>query len=315
MGNLIGLDLGGTKCLGLLVGPQGSVIGSRRASVADLGGWGAVESVLMQLIELSPSVDAVGLGMPGLVDAGGIFRRGANMTSLVDFDARTGLTSLIDVPVHVSNDASAAAFGEFVARRDLAQEPGLKDLNLVMVTFGTGIGGGVVLNGSPYFGAHGFAGEFGHMVIEESGPACVCGMSGCWEVFASGSALKRLAEGAAGRYPDGFLSTKRRAGEVLAGELVVLGANAAEPDCLEVIREHARYTSAGIGPLISMFDPHIVAIGGGLIEAGEVWLGEVRALLPSFIQPGWPQVEVAAARLGESAGAFGAAMLARDYGR
>ena len=183
-----------------------------------------------------------------------------------------------------------------------------------MLTLGTGIGGGLVVDGQLVVGAHGFAGEVGHMVVDPSGPPCPCGQRGCWERFASGSGLGRLGREAAqaGRAP----SLVELAGgdpEAVRGEHVTRAAAAGRPDALAVMESFAWWLGLGLANLVNLLDPEVVVVGGGLVEAGECLLGPTRRALSRLVQAGHlrPEVPVLPARLGERAGAVGAALLAR----
>jgi glucokinase len=166
-----------------------------------------------------------------------------------------------------------------------------------MVTIGTGIGGGIVLGGELYRGAHGMAGEIGHTVVQLDGEPCQCGQNGCWERYASGTALGRIARDA------GFKG----------GEDVVARAANGDAAALDVLNTFARWMAIGLAGLVNVLDPEVVVLGGGLVEAGELLLAPLRDWLSRLIEGGEhrPPVPLLPATLGERAGAIGAALLAR----
>jgi glucokinase len=185
----------------------------------------------------------------------------------------------------------------------------------VVITLGTGIGGGLIVDGALVRGAHGFAGEPGHMVIDPNGPPCPCGQRGCWEQFASGHGLARLARSAAlgGR----LAAAVEQAGgdpELVRGEHVTAAARAGDADALAVLDELADWIAVGLANLVNIFDPELVVIGGGLVDAADLLLPRAEALVHQRVLAGArrPLVPVVPALLGERAGAIGVALLAGD---
>jgi glucokinase len=181
-----------------------------------------------------------------------------------------------------------------------------------MVTLGTGIGGGFVQGGRLVTGAHGFAGELGHMVIEQHGPVCPCGRRGCWERYASGAGLARLAREAAraGRIPV-VVALAGHDVEAVRGEHVTRAALEGDEGAREVLAELGGWVANGLANVIAALDPEIVVIGGGLVEAGELVVGPAREALAGLLLGAEhrPPVPLVAAALGPRAGAMGAALL------
>jgi glucokinase len=315
VGAVVGVDVGGTKLLAVRLDPDGGVTADHfQASPKD--GPGVVEEVAAAARRLSDHAQAgaVGVGVPGLVDRTGLVRFAPNLpglagTSLLEAlcDALPGWT------VWVGNDATAACWAEC----DRGAARGHDEV--LMVTLGTGIGGGHLMDGRLIGGAHGFAGEIGHMVVDPYGPPCPCGKKGCWERFASGNGLGRLAREAAqaGR----LQAVVRLAGgdsEAVRGEHVTLAALDGEPEALEVMASYAWWLALGLANLANALDPSVIVLGGGLIEAERVVMGPVRRAFSDLAEaPGVRQVEIVAAQFGERAGAVGAALLAawREAGR
>ena len=287
-----GLDLGGTKCLGI-AWRGGEVVAQHRAETDTAGPGDVIEllaDVAGHLQRTAGAPRAVGVGAPGLVSEEGRLARAPNLPGVQDLLLRDRLTRTLKVPVVVENDAAAAAWGEFAAGAATEAR------SMLAVTLGTGVGGGIVLDGQLVRGAHGFAAEIGHMTVRDGGRPCVCGKRGCWEAYASGSALGRLA--------------RERMG--LSGEAATAAAVRGDAEALVLLMEYAGEVALGLGSLIEILDPEMVVIGGGLVEVGDVLLAPVRSALPSLVYS-WEHREptpVVAAQLGERAGAIGAALLA-----
>ena len=253
---------------------------------------------------------AVGVGVPGLVDIDGVLRFAPNLAGVVDLDVRAALrVRFPGVPVTVDNDATCAGWAEGQVGAARGADHAL------LVTLGTGIGGGIIAAGRVLRGAHGFAGEVGHMVVDPAGPPCPCGQRGCWERFASGSGLARLAREAVTARPFGaMVDLAGGDAEGVRGEHVSQAAAAGDPDALAVMKLFAGWVALGLANLANIFEPHMFVLGGGLVEAGEVLLGPVREAFAELVLAGAhrPAVAIEAAALGEHAGAVGAALLAGE---
>ena len=302
-GAAIGVDVGGTKLLAVAVDASGGVLDEVRLPTP-VGGDGIVEAIA----ELGIDAPVLGLGVAGLVDRGGVLRIGPNLPGFTSYPFRDRLHERLGIAVTVDNDATTATWGEL----RVGAAAGTADA--LLVALGTGIGAGFVCGGVLQRGANGFAGEAGHMVVDPNGPACPCGKRGCWERFASGSGLGRLARNAAeaGRAPrHGRAGRRRRVG---AGRARHAAAGTGDADALAVLREFGWWVALGVANLVNVLDPEVVVIGGGLAEMGDLLLDPVReryadlVLAPAFR----PAVPIVAAALGERAGAVGAALLAAD---
>ena len=206
----------------------------------------------------------------------------------------------------VLNDATAACWAE----HSVGAARGFDDV--LMVTLGTGIGGGMVAGGRLLDGTHGFAGEIGHIVIDPHGPPCPCGKRGCWERFASGDGLGRLArEAALAGKLDCAVKAAGGDPEAVRGEHVTEAALDGYPEALAVIKEFAWWLAVGLANLCNVLDPSVIVLGGGLIEAQEAVIGPLRDAFADLVEaPSARRVQVVPARLGEKAGAVGAALLA-----
>jgi glucokinase len=183
-----------------------------------------------------------------------------------------------------------------------------------LVTLGTGIGGGVVTDGRLQRGHNGFAGEPGHMVVDPDGPPCPCGRRGCWERFASGSGLGRLAREAAESGRGRRLVELAGHAEAVRGEHVSAAAREGDPEALEVFRQLGWWAALGIANLVNLLDPEIVVVGGGLIEAGDIVLTPIRTAFGELVLAAEhrPEVPIVPAELGGDAGAIGAALIGFD---
>ena len=302
----VGVDLGGTKCLAVAL-EAGNVVDERRVPTP-VGETALLDALAGVATAVAGATDVVGvgIGVPGLVDRGGVLRFAPNLPGVVDLDIKAELERRLGGPVRVDNDATCAAWGE----RQVGAAQGYDDV--ILVTLGTGIGGGIVAGGALLRGANGFAGEIGHMVVDPDGPDCPCGQRGCWERFASGGGLGRLGQRAA---------AEGRAGHVLAlaggdpalvrGEHVTAAAAEGDVEAHAVLADLAWWVALGLANLANAFDPQAFVLGGGLVEAGDVLLGPVRTAFADLLTGASyrPEIAIVPATLGEHAGAIGAACL------
>jgi glucokinase len=319
-GLVAGLDLGGTKILGRVVDPRtpGEAIASVRidtprggAAILDALADAVAQLRAADAVAAAGDVAAVGIGAAGLVDLRGVLRFAPNLPSVVDLDIGPALRERFDLPVVVDNDANCATVAEH--RLGAAVEA----RSATLVTLGTGIGAGLIVDGELQRGAAGFAGEPGHMVVDPTGPPCPCGRRGCWERFASGSGLGRLARDAAqaGR-ADRVVTLAGGDPDDVRGEHVTAAVAEGDPDALVVLRDFAWWVALGIANLVNVLDPEVVVIGGGLVAAGDALIGPTRAAYAGLVlaHDHRPPVRIVAAELGPEAGAIGAALLAGDLG-
>jgi len=286
-----GIDVGGTKCLGVVIASDRDVTSEhniiRQVRYPTPHADELVDTLATLAHELG-EVETIGVGVPGLITLDGVMRASPNIPGSVDVAVGPELSERLGRRVWVDNDGNLAALAEwrFGAGR------GAK--NMWMVTLGTGIGGGHVLNGVVQRGVNGFAGEVGHIVVNPDGPRCGCGRKGCWEVYASGRGLKMLA-----------------AGE--PGESVISRARTGDADALTVLEAWARWVAIGLSNLTNVSDPDVIVIGGGVSEAADIVMPLVQRwfveTLYSPEQRAHPHLRVA--QLGEHAGAIGAALLPR----
>ncbi|HLY83308.1 MAG TPA: ROK family protein [Acidimicrobiales bacterium] len=306
----VGVDIGGTKVLAVLLGAGDDVLAEAEVPTPRTGEemLDAVAAVVTRLSGGDRGT-AVGVGAPGLVDRDGVLRFAPNLPGIVGLAVRDGLAARIAGPrLLVGNDASCAGWAEWVL--GAAQGAG----TAVMVTLGTGIGGGIVTNGAVFEGEHGFAGEIGHMVVEPNGPRCPCGKKGCWERFASGSGLGRLArEAAEAGHARRVVELAGGDPDAVRGEHVTRAAAEGDAEAREVMASFAWWLALGLANLANILDPDCFVLGGGLIRAGTVLIEPTRAAFAELVEAveHRPHIPIRPARLGERAGAIGAGLLAR----
>jgi glucokinase len=309
----IGVDLGGTKLLagavdrglGVHHRAQRTVTGLDQRALLDV----AVDAVTEARESAGAEVAAVGFGIPCLIDRRtGTALIGIN-TPLADIAFADVMTERLGLPVFVDNDGNAAAIAEHRAGAARGAS------EAVVLTIGTGIGGGLILDGQPYRGAFGAAGELGHIVIDFNGPKCQgnCPNHGCVEAFASGTALAREARRLAAERPESGLARAQRAGRELAGPLVTELAHDGDRAAIEAIELIGSRLGVAVSSLVNIFNPQVVVIGGGVIAAGELLMAPVRAVVAERTLPAVRQgLRIVAARFGVEAGMIGAAALAFD---
>ena len=312
MGLTVGIDVGGTKIAGGVVDEQGHILATaRRESPAT--DTDAIEHAIEELVaELRSDheVVAVGVGAAGFVDSKRSTVLFAPNLAWRDEPLRADLEKRIDLPVVIENDANAAAWGEFTfgAGEDVQ--------DTLLVTVGTGVGGGIVLNGQLHRGAFGVAAEIGHMRVVPDGRICGCGNRGCWEQYASGTALVRDTKEQAAQGSLIARGLLDRAGGVvddISGPLITEAAREGDSFAREQLASLGRWLGEGIASLTAVLDPAVVVIGGGVSEAGDLLLDPVRAHFKANLTGRHyrPELEVRAALLGNKAGMIGAADLAR----
>jgi len=303
----VGIDVGGTKALGVAVDVEGRVVDEQRRLTPR--GDDSLGPLIDTLVELAGSLGvdgSLGIGVPGLVTRGGVLRAAPNLDGVADFDVAARLADRLGHPVAVDNDATCATVAEW----QLGAAAGTD--NMLLVTLGTGIGGGMVSNGAIQRGMNGFAGEFGHMVVHPNGPRCPCGRRGCWERYASGSGLAMLArEAATGRR---LRAVVERAGgdpQNVRGEHVQDAAREGDADALAVIDDFGRWVALGLSNLTNAFDPEMFVLGGGLAAGAELYLEPITRWYGQLLyQPALrPHPRIEFATWGPLAGAVGAALL------
>lgn len=311
MGNqAIGVDVGGTKIAALRVDRDGSILARETVPTpaedaeATLG---EIASVAGRV--LSPEVVAVGVGAAGMVEAGtGTLRYAPNL-AWRDLAVAQRIAQALGLPCRVDNDANVAAWGEYLFGAGRGYE------HMLLVTVGTGIGGGIVSGGRLFHGAHGFAAEIGHVIVEPDGPVCGCGNRGCWEQVAAGRAIDRLGREAVRDHPRSLVAALADGDpERVDGRVVTEAARRGDDVAARILAEVGRRLGEGIAGLVNILDPEVVVVGGGAALAGELLLEPARAAFRDAVEAPdhRPEVPILAAELGNDAGAVGAAALALE---
>lgn len=308
-GETIGVDLGGTKMLvGVLDGTE-TLWESREAST------GQSEDELVELLvrevtdarDARPDAEAVGLGVPATIDqASGVAVAAVNLP-LTDVPVREVVSERVGLPVFLDNDANVAALAEYLFGAARGKP------NTVMLTVGTGIGGGLILGGEVYRGATGAGAELGHTVIQADGPPCQgnCPNHGCVEALASGTALGREGRAVAESTPDSALGRALAAGEEIDGKVVTEAALAGDETAIGVFELIGSRLGVACASFANIFQPDAIVVGGGVIAAGDLLLEPARRELRERALTPMNRTPILEAKLGSDAGVIGAAALAR----
>lgn len=309
----LGIDLGGTAIKAGVVTHKGEIIGrGERPTEVQLGAGGVVTNMALaaraalEAAGLSVSdVEGIGVGAPGICDANrGVVVNAVNLF-WKDVAVADMLRQALGVPAFIDNDANCAILGEQWCGAATGSNHAL------MLTLGTGVGGGLILDGRIYHGYRGWAGEFGHMPCVADGPACNCGRTGCVETVASASAMANAArrEIEAGRAPYMAERAREQGGKVDA-RLVIMAARAGDEPARTILRVVGEHLGHAVAGLVSALNPELVVVGGGGSHAGDFVLEPMRATVRAKAMPGPADVvRIVAAELGNDAGLIGAASL------
>ncbi len=301
----VGIDVGGTKCLGVAVDANGSVLRELKVPTPN-----DVDQLVSTLASIAQQLDApgsVGIGVPGLVNRDGVLLAAPNVTAVRKLPLRQRVQQASGLKVFVDNDNTVACLAEW----RYGAGRGCDDF--VLVGLGTGIGGGFVSGGALQRGHHGFAGEFGHMIVQPHGLPCPCGQRGCWERYASGNGLAHLARQAAlAGELDAIVATAGSV-EAIRGEHVTDAAIAGDAQALAVIDVFADWVALGLVNLTNAFDPGTIVISGGLSADPDLFLPPIAASYRAnlFASDLRPHPELKFAELGPLAGGIGAALLTK----
>jgi glucokinase len=300
MKQFLGIDIGGTNIKIAAVAEDGTVV--RRGLIETLAGQGpsrAFTRVHSAAQSLAPDgVNGVGIGCAGLVDEGrGTLTASPNLKKWERAPLARLASSHFSVPVLIQNDATCAAYGESIVR-------GARGRDLVLITLGTGVGGGIVMNGHIVRGVSGFGGEIGHMTVDPDGPLCHCGSHGCLEAFAGSYAIVRAAR---------ERLRGRRRPETLTSFAVFKAAGDGEPWARETIRVAGERLGIAIAILLNTLNPATIVIGGGVSAGFRLLEPHVKRMVKRHaFKETIRAARIERARLGNDAGVVGAAMLVRD---
>jgi glucokinase len=267
-----------------------------------------METELMAALSAHPEATAAGLGIPCTIDQERGLAISAVNLPIVDVPIRDIMAERLGIPVVIDNDGNTAALAEhrWGAARGAS--------NAVLLTIGTGIGGGLIIDGKVYRGSTGAGAELGHMVIDTDGPPCQgnCPNNGCAEAVASGTALGREAQAAAERHPDSALGKLFAAGEEVNGRSATAAAVAGDQVARDVFELIGRRLGAFASGLANVFEPDVIVFGGGVMAAGEILLSPIREEVERRSLPPMNKTRIAHAVLGPEAGMIGAATMAMD---
>jgi glucokinase len=310
---VVGVDMGGTKLLAGAIDAQLTVHHRAHRLLAGLDQNGVLDAAAEAVLEVREATDgtvrAAGFGIPCTIDRGrGVAVQAVNLP-LADVAFGDVMADRLDLPAFFDNDANLATLAEH--RAGAARDTS----HAVMLTVGTGIGGGLVLHGRLYRGWLGAGAELGHTVVDLDGPPCQgnCPNRGCLEAVASGTALEREAREAAQARPESQLGRLHDSGRALTGALVTELAHDGDPLARDVVALIGRRLGVGIASFVNAFNPEVVVMGGGVMGAGELLLAPARAEVAArALPPGRDVVRIVAARLGPEAGMVGAGAMAWD---
>ncbi len=309
----IGVDIGGTKVLGGVVDSSGNILTTHREDTPRAGGSALTQAIIGVIQELLAQHEAtsVGISAAGFVSSDRqTMLATPNIAGWNGINLKEEISREVNLPIVIENDANAAAWGEAI------YGAGRGESELMMVTVGTGIGGGLVNNGALYRGAFGVAAEFGHFRLVPGGHLCGCGSLGCFEQYASGSALHRHLLEAIALDPGAAQSLLARGNgsvEGIKGNHITDAARAGDPIAVAAFNTTGDWLGAGIASICMIVDPACVVIGGGVIDAGDLLMKPTRAAIEKYMPFGGkhPAPKVLVAELGNDAGLVGVADLAR----
>lgn len=311
----IGIDLGGTKIAAGVTDMQGNILAEATAATDANRPYQEVvrdmaACTLQALENAGSSIDevaAIGIGIPGIAEnVNGRVIFCPNL-SWHDVPLRDELGKYLDKPIFIDNDATVAALAENIAGVSRGTE------SSVFLTLGTGLGGGIILHGVPWTGAHGVGSELGHLTLVADGILCTCGKRGCTERYCSATALIRMAREAGQLHPDSLLMQKAGGRpEGINGKHAIDCAKQGDPVALSVFHEYTRFLAQAINNVVSFLDPEIIVLGGGISLAGNFLLQAIKEKLPDYLlYRTVPYARLELAVLGNNAGIIGAAMLSR----
>lgn len=308
----IGIDLGGTNIAVGIVSKEGKIV--KKTSVPT-GAHRPFEEIFQDMADcirkllsetgISESeLESIGIGSPGCLDSQkGILIFAGNFKYGKSVNYRELMKKHFDLPVYIGNDANAAALAE----SKVGAAKGVK--NCVMVTLGTGVGGGIIIDGKIYEGYLSAAGELGHIVLIHDGEPCTCGRKGCWEAYASVTALIRQTKEAMKANPDSIMN--QTPFDKVNGRTSFDAARKGDKAALKVVSKYQEYIADGLANLSNILSPEIIVIGGGICKEGDYLLGPVKEMMQKRVFGAGllPERKMVVAQLGNDAGLIGAALL------
>lgn len=311
----VGIDLGGTNIVAGVVDEEYNIIAKASTKtncprpekeIADDMAKMALQALKNANLDIS-DIEWIGIGTPGIANSTtGIIER-ANNLGFVNTPMVKYISEFIDKPVFIENDANAAAYGEYVA----GAAKGAK--NAVCITLGTGVGGGIIVDGKIYAGSNFAGAEIGHTVIEVDGAQCSCGRKGCFEAYSSATGLIRMSKEAMAQFPDSIMNKMAEEKGKVTARTSFDAMRAGDKPAKDVVDKYIKYLAAGITNTINIFQPDVLCIGGGVCNEGDPLLLPVKALVEKedFASNSAKRTEIVIAKLGNDAGIIGAAFLGR----
>jgi glucokinase len=304
---VIGVDLGGTNLRTALLSPDGEVLDRQKEATQAIEGWKSVVSRLTRNVQQLQvvarkkgiTVAAVGVGAPGVIQMNkGIVVKSPNFPDWNNLPLKEELEGVLGIPVSIENDANAAALGEQWRGAGRGIE------SMILLTLGTGVGGGIVLNSQIWQGADGMAGEIGHMTLFPDGRQCGCGNNGCLEMYAS-------ARGIVQSYREALDGGGAAPAAELTSEQIYQAARDGEPVARRVMKDMGRMLGIGIANLINIFNPQMIVLGGGVKDAWDLFIGATREeIMRRAFQVPAERTKIVPSLLGDDAGMIGAAAVA-----
>ncbi len=309
----VGIDLGGTNIVAGVINEDFEIISKAQTKTnlprpareicEDMVAVtkGAIESAGLQVGD----IESIGIGTPGIANSdSGVIEYSCNL-GFENVEMEKLFRQKLNLPVYIENDANAAAYGEYVA----GAASGAKDA--VCITLGTGVGGGIIIDGEIYSGFNYAGAEIGHMVIEVDGPQCSCGRKGCFEVFSSATGLVRMTKEAMDRNTDSIMHKMAEEYGKVSARLAFEAMRKGDKTAHEVVDKYIKYLAAGITNTINIFQPDILCIGGGVCNEGDPLLVPMKEIVERevYTRNSPKNTEIVIAKLGNNAGLIGAAFL------
>ena len=309
-----GIDLGGTNIAAGIVDESGKMIDSMSVPTNAGRDFRDIVKDMAELVKKLADktgipisdIEAAGIGCPGSIDSERGICEYSNNLNMCHADVAGEFRKNLDIPVYIENDANAAALGEYEMNAKGSK-------SFVFITLGTGIGGGVIINGEIFKGFNGVGAELGHTVINVGGERCTCGRKGCWEAYASVTALIRQTKAAMEQHKDSLMhSIAEKEGKV-SGLTSFLAAKQGDEAAMEVVSQYFEYIAEGVTNLVNIFQPEILAIGGSISKEREYLLKPVKAFVEkNDFNRYMPKAKIEIAKLFGDAGIIGAAIAARN---
>lgn len=311
----LGVDLGGTNIAIGIVDQNGKILHKGSVPTPSTGEY---KDVVAEMINLSKSLisdngyklsdfEAVGIGCPGSID----YKKGSvaysNNLRFDDAPIAEEFKKHWNIPVILENDANAAAYGEYMINGDNADV-------FVAITLGTGVGGGVIIDGKIFTGANGAGAELGHSVLVHDGLSCTCGRKGCWEAYASATALVKQTKVAIEKHPESLMAQYAKERGKVNGRTAFDAAKKGDAAAQEVVDKYIKYVADGIVNMVNIFQPNKIVIGGGISNEGEYLLAPIREYVKKYdYNKLFTPAEIGVATLFNDAGIIGAALAAKNF--